>query len=142
MPPPERRRLARLQRLEKVRAIARQGAALAAAEAEGTLSQLLALAERTVRMAEDYAVRRDAPDGAALSQLARFRQGLDGVSAGTRGDAERARALADRLMTELADAERRRQAAQDRAEAEARALAAAGQQVALGPRKAIGTGLE
>lgn len=142
MPPPDRKRLARLQRLEKVRAIARQTALAAAAEAEGTLAQLLALAERTGRMAEDYAARQDTADGAALRQLASFRGGLDSVSTGTRADAERARLVADRRMTELGEAERRRQAVEDRARAEARALSVAGQQAPLGARKAIGTGLE
>ncbi len=142
MQPPDRKRLARLQRLEKVRAIARQQAAVEAAEAEGTLAQLLALAERTGKMASDYAARSDAADGAMLRQIAGFREGLEGVSRGTRADAERARGHADRLLRELSEAERRRQAAEDRASAEARALAAAGQQPPLGARKALGTELE
>ena len=142
MPPPDRARLARLQRLEKVRAIARQQAAAEAAEAEGTLAQLRALAERTGQMASDYAARRDAADGAALRGLAAFRDGLDGVSRGTRADAERARGLADRKLRELSEAERRRQAAETRASAEARALANAGQQAPLGARRKLGTELE
>ena len=142
MPPPDRKRLVRLQRLEKVRAVARRQAAVEAATAEGTLAQLLALAERTGRMAQDYASRRDAPDGHALSQLSRFRAGLEGVSHDTRGDAEKARRQADLRLRELAEAERRRQAAEDRASAEAKALSAAGQPPPLGSRKAPGTGLE
>ena len=57
----DKRRLARLKRLEAVRAVARQAAAAEAAAAEGTLAQLIALAERTGRIAADYAVRT-APD--------------------------------------------------------------------------------
>jgi len=140
--PPDPRRLARLQRLEKVRAIARQNAAAQAAEAEGTLAQLVALAERTGQMAEDYGARRDVSDGAGLRQLSRFRAGLEGVSQGTRSDAESARAVADAKMRELSEAERRRKAAEDRALAEAKALAISGQQAPLGARKALGTGLE
>lgn len=142
MPPPDRQRLVRLQRLEKVRAIARQQAAAEAAAAEGTLAQLLALAERTGQMASDYAARRDAPDGAALRQLTRFREGLEGVSRGTNADAERARGHADLKLRALSEAERRRQAAEDRAASEAKALASAGQQAPLGARKALGTELE
>jgi len=134
MPPPDRKRLARLQRLEKVRAIARQNAAAEAAAAEGTLAQLLALAERTGRMADDYGARRDVADGAALRQMTQFRAGLEGVSEGTRNDAARARTLADMKMRELSEAERRRQAAEDRARAEAKAIALSGQQVPLGGR--------
>ena len=146
MQPPDRKRLARLQRLEKVRAVARQQAAVEAAQAEGTLAQLLALAERTGRMATEYAGRRDATDGHALRQLTGFRAGLEGVSQGTLSDAEKARGHADLRLQQLAEAERRRQAAEDRADAEAKALAAAGQQAPLGSRKslgkALGTGLE
>ena len=57
-------RLRRLHRLEKVRAIARQTAAREAAEAEGTLAQLRALAERTAQMAEGYRAKA----GPALAQ--------------------------------------------------------------------------
>jgi len=142
MRPPDRKRLARLQRLEVVRALAKQTALAAAAEAEGTLAQLVALADRTGQLANDYAARRDLADGAALTQIARFREGLDTVTAMTRSDAERARIVADGRMRELGEAERRRQAAEDRARAEARALNQAGQQPQLGSRKAIGTGLE
>lgn len=142
MQPPDRKRLARLQRLEKIRAIAKQTAAAEAAEAEGTLAQLLALAERTGRLADDYAARRDIADAGALQQLTQFREGLAVVSRGTLADAERARTHADLKLQQLSEAERRRQAVDDRARAEARALAAHGGQAPVGPRKPLGTGLE
>ncbi|MBC2665951.1 hypothetical protein H7F51_10475 [Novosphingobium flavum] len=138
MQPPDRKRLLRLQRLEKVRAIARQQAAAEAAAAEGTLAQLLALAQRTGQMASDYAARVDAADGASLRLLTTFREGLGEVSRGTHADAERARGLADTKLRELSEAERRRQAAEDRASAEAKALAAAALQPPLGARRAGG----
>lgn len=140
--PPDRKRLARLQRLEKVRAIAKQNAAAEAAEAEGTLAQLLALAERTGRLAEDYAGRRDIADGAALRQLTSFREGLETVSRGTHADAARARGVADHKLRELSEAERRRQAVEDRAEAEKRALSGQQQTPPLTSRRQLGTGLE
>ena len=72
----DKRRLARLKRLETVRAVAKQAAAAQAAEAEGTLAQLLALAERTGRLAADYAARTAPEDGDALRRLA----GISGSS--------------------------------------------------------------
>jgi hypothetical protein len=138
----ERQRLARLYRLERVRAIARQTAATAAAEAEGTLAQLEALAARTGRLAADYAARSDARDGMALQQLGRFSDGLQGISASTIADALRARTVADTRQAELASAERRRAAVEERATREAQGIAARAQQPALGTRRGFGTGLE
>ena len=140
--PPDRKRLARLKRLEQVRAIAKQAAASEAAHAEGTLAQLLALADRTGELLSDYATRRDMADGNALRQIVNFREGLAGVSRNTLADAERARGIADAKLLQLSEAERRRQAVADRAEAEAKALASYGQQPALAARKPLGTELE
>ncbi|WP_298197188.1 hypothetical protein [Novosphingobium sp.] len=139
---PDRKRLARLQRLEKVRAIAKQTAATEAAQAEGTLAQLLALADRTGQLVHDYASRRDMADGQALRLMSSFREGLEGVRRDTRADAERARGVADAKLLQLSEAERRRQAVEDRARAEARALSSQGQQPPLTARKALGTELE
>lgn len=139
---PDRKRLARLQRLEKVRALAKQSAAAEAAKAEGTLAQLLALADRTGELVNDYAGRRDMVDGGALRQVAAFREGLAGVSRTTLADAERARTIADAKMVTLSEAERRRQAVEDRARAEERALASYGQQTPLTARKQLGTEFE
>jgi hypothetical protein len=136
------RRLARLKRLETVRAVARQAAAAQAAEAEGTLAQLRALAERTGRLAADYALRAAPADGDGLRRLAGFRSGLAGVEEATRADAVRAEAVADARLHELSQAERRRQAVADRAEVVRRAIAAAGAPVALGGRKPVGTDLD
>ncbi|HET9630621.1 MAG TPA: hypothetical protein VFP14_14185 [Novosphingobium sp.] len=138
----DKRRLARLKRLETVRAIARQNAAAEAAAAEGTLAQLLALAERTGRLAADYTGRTAPDDGDALRRLSGFRSGLVGVEQATRDDARRAQAVADARLHELSQAERRRQVAADRADAVRRAIAARGAQPPLGARKAIGTDLD
>lgn len=120
----ERAKLKRLQRLEKVRAIAKQSAVTEAARAENTYAQLSALAERTGNLAADYAARTDVVDGADLAMLRRFASGLQGIRATTQADAERAQAIADRRQTELASAERRRAAVEDRANAQARQIAA------------------
>jgi hypothetical protein len=138
----EKARLARLKRLEAVRAVAKQTAAAEAAAAEGTLAQLMALAERTGRLAADYAARTAPDDGDALRRLTSFRSGLAGVEQATRADAARAQALAAAKLNELSQAERRRQAAADRAEALRRALAALGATPAAGARKQLGTDLD
>ena len=139
---PHAKRLKRLQRLEKVRDIAKQAAAAEAARAESTLSQLEALADRTRRLAADYAGRREAQDGAALQQVGRFSLGLQGLAASAGRDAERARAVADVRLAELGQAERRRAAVEERADRQAQAMAKAAERPVLGSRRTIGTPLE
>lgn len=139
---PEVRRVRRLQRLEKVRALARQAAAREAAQAEGTLAQLEALAARTSTLAEDYRGRTALTDGLDLHQLGAFVSGLTGISATTLGDAEQARQVADYKQQELALAERRRAAVEDRVRAGQRLLGQRQQLPSLGARRAVGTDLE
>jgi len=138
----ERQRLARLQRLQRIRAIAKQSAAADAARAEGTLSQLLALADRTRALAADYGVQEGAMNGAALRRLTEFAGGLQSIAATTSGDAEAARGVADDKLVLLSSAERRRAAVEQRAERQARRIARAAETPALGSRTALGTGLE
>lgn len=138
----ELRKLARLQRLERVRAIAKQAAAAEVARAESTLAQLQALATRTGNLAADYSARSDARDGSELLRLARFSGGLQGVRSRTLADAARAQDLADRRQIELAQAERRRAAVEERATDAARELAAKAKTPILGARRQTGTDLE
>ena len=138
----EKAQLRRLLRLEKVRAIAKQTAAAEAAQAEGTLAQLQALAERTRLLAADYAARDSASDGGALQMLGRFSLGLQGICANTLSDAARARTVADARLADLAAAERRRAAVEDRAEKAASTIANRSVAPALGTRRGFGTGLE
>ncbi len=138
----EAARVRRLQRLEQVRALAKQAAARDAAQAEGTLKQLEALAARTGAMADDYRGRTGPSDGLALRQLSSFVTGLGGITLATCGDAVQARVLADHKQQELALAERRRAAVEDHAKAGARLLAQRAAQPALGARRAVGTDLE
>ncbi|WP_343613392.1 hypothetical protein [Novosphingobium sp.] len=119
----ERAKLARLQRLEKLRAIAKQNAVTEAARAETTLTQLNTLAERTRSLTQEYAARRDMADGADLARMARFVMGLQGIAATTNADRQRAHALADRRQAELVAAERRRAAVEERAQEQARFIA-------------------
>lgn len=138
----EAARVRRLYRLEKVRAIAKQAAVLEAAQAEGTLAQLEALAARTRAMADDYRGRTALTDGLDLRQLNSFVSGLSGIATSTQGDAAQARLVADRKQQDLALAERRRAAVEDRAKAGERALAQRLQNPVLGSRRPVGTDLE
>ncbi len=139
----ERARLKRLQRLERIRAIAKQTAAAEAAQAEGTLAQLMALAERTRRLADEYgAVGKDVADGWMLSQHRRFGSGLQTVRASTSRDAEAARVTADEKLAELGRAERRRAAVEERADAQERAMSKAGTAMPHGARRGFGTLLD
>lgn len=138
----DRKRLARLRRLEKIRAIAKQTAALESAQAESTLTQLRALSDRTRQMASDYASRREMTDGAALYHVGRFVNGLQTLSRTTDGDALRAQSIADAKQRQLAEAERRRAAIEERALLQERMIAKAGQNPALGNRRGSGTDLE
>lgn len=132
----ERARLKRLQRLERVRAIARQSAATEAARAEGTLAQLQALAERSRRLAEESAnAPRGATEGWMLGQYGRFGDGLQQVRASTSDHARRARDAADEKLAALGDAERRRAVVGDRAQAQERKIARAGETPSLAGRR-------
>lgn len=138
----ERARLKRLGRLERVRAIAKQALVAESAQAEGTLAQLEALAERTRAMSAEYAARTRFASGLELRQLGQFVAGLQAITRTTRADALQAKALADRKQLDLAQAERSRAAVEERALAQEKALAARNVPQALGARRAVGTDLE
>lgn len=135
----ERARLLRLNRLEKIRDIAKQTAAREAAEAESTLSQLRALTDRTGRLAADYGARRGSVDGASLRTLAGFVDGLGKLTRTTQADAQRAEAIADAKLRMLGEAERRRAAVEERARLHKQLISRAGEIPALGSRKPNGT---
>ena len=143
---PAQRKLHRLNRLEKLRDIAKQTAATEVARAESTLAQLQGLADRTRALAQDYASRTDSQSGADLRLLGHFATGLAAVQAITKADVARAQAHADRRQAELAQAELRRSAVETRAteaanlisrEAATRALAGG-----MAARRALGTDLD
>lgn len=119
----DRARVLRLRRIERLRGLEKQALAGQAAHAEGTLAELGALAERTARLAGDYAARDDADHGAALVRLRHFALGMQALHGGARSNADGARAHADRIMAAVAAAEQRRSTASDRAERRAAELA-------------------
>lgn len=134
----ERHKLARLLRLERMRAIARQNAASEAARAESTLAQLQGLAARSGDLAAGYSGRTDAQTGADLRRMVVFTTGLHGVCSNTSADAARAQNIADLRLAELASAERRRALAGDRAGAAVRAIATGAQLPILSARRMRG----
>lgn len=138
----DKKKLARLNRLEKLRAIAKQTAATEAAQAESTLAQLKMLSDRTRSLASGYAARRDASDGATLHHVSRFVGGLQSLTRTTDGDALRAQSIADAKQQALVEAERRRAAIEDRAQLQSRRIASKAQPAVLTSRRTNGTDLE
>ena len=135
-------KLKRLQRLEKLRAIAKRNAAAETARAEGTLAQLQSLAGRSRAIVDTYRTRRSPATGAELRELSLFVGNLSEVVTKTESDAAKARKLADRKLSELAEAERRRSAVEERVIATQTMLARTDQNPATAARPRIGTGLE
>lgn len=119
-------RVARLRRLERIRAMAREAALAEAAKAEGTLAQLAGLAERTRLLAAEYAARDDAADAHGLAGAMRFAAGMQGLTRNAEAEADSARVVADGKARAAAEAERRRAAVDDRAAREVRAIARKG----------------
>jgi hypothetical protein len=112
---PEHRKLARLQRLARIRAIARHEAAGRAAQAEDVFARIVALDSQTNALARRYETRGHCRDAASLRQLDRFVAGLRTISADTARQMETARSDADARQAELAWAERRKTVVEDRA---------------------------
>lgn len=138
----DQRRLTRLRRLERVRAIAKRQLAGETAQAEDALAQLRTLTARTRDLAAEYATRSDAFDGFDLAQTGRFAAGLCHIVNSAGIEASAAQRLADRKLIELAAAERRRAAVEDRLNATERLLGKRPAQASAAPRRKIGTDLE
>lgn len=128
-------RLRQLRRLERVRAIAKQTAAAEAAQAEGTLAQLLHLHERTLRLVDEYAVRPGSSNGMAMREQANFLRHLTGLSASTAQDSDKARNQADVRQTALAAAERRRASVEEHAGKQRANLARRAENAPYGARR-------
>lgn len=113
----ERARLGRLQRLEKLRAIARQTALTVAGQAEARLQTLENLGLRTTSLIDSYATRIDAQCGADLVGQQVYVRELQRMAHHTQVDIAQARDMADLRAAEAAAAERRRAAVEERATA-------------------------
>lgn len=139
---PDAKKLKRLQKLEKLRAIAKRNAAAETARAEGTLAQLQTLAGRSRSMADSYRDRQPPANGAELRDFRRFTEGLRALVRTTETDAAKAQEVADRKLTELADAERRRSAVEERIQFTRSLLAKGDPHPSAAARAKFGTGLE
>jgi hypothetical protein len=122
----EKAKLKRLNRLEKLRSVAKQQALTEAAKAERVYAQTQALAQRTSELVEAYRARDDAQLGGDLCRMKRFASSLQGIANVTAADAARAADTANLRQAELAAAERRRAVVEERATATARLIAAKG----------------
>jgi len=120
---PDRARLGRLQRLEKLRAIARHNALAEAGRAETRLASLENLQQRTTALITGYALRTDAQCGADLVRQRIYLGELQRMVGRNATDVARAREQADARAAEAAAAERSRAAVEDRADATARRIA-------------------
>lgn len=138
----DRARLRRLQRLERLRAIAKQDAAAAAAQAEGRLTQLEGLAQRTGALITGYLDHSALTLGGELAQLHRFMAGLDQIVTATAADIAAARVEADHRQQLLAQAEQRRASAEDRRQRHEQAARAQRTAPEQGARRETGTGLD
>lgn len=136
------RAVRRLQRLEKLRDIARREAARDAAQAEGTLARMQRLADRTRTMSDTYRQRPAPADGMELRELAAFLQGMNAIVGRSQADAAQAQAVADRKLSHLTEAERRRDAVAQRATAARILLDRADPYPAAPARPRIGMALE
>ncbi|MCB2064163.1 MAG: hypothetical protein KDE25_12080 [Novosphingobium sp.] len=112
---PERRKLARLQRLARIREVARHQAATRAAEAEDVFARVVALDGQTNALARRYEARGQCRDAHSLRQLDAFVSGLRAMSSETARQIESARSDADARQADLASAERRKTVVEDRA---------------------------
>lgn len=138
----DQKRLTRLRRLERVRAIAKRQLAGETAQAENALAQLRMLTERTRNLAAEYAARSDAFDGFDLAQTGRFAAGLCSIVNSAGMEANAAERVADRKLVELAAAERRRAAVEDRLHATEKLLGKKSPQPTGAPKRKFGTDLE
>lgn len=138
----DRNRLRRLHRLTHLRAIEKDLAVRDAAGSEAALARLTELAERTRALAATYACRPGDAHGGDLAAAMRFENSLGAIAQSASSEAGHTRISADRYHQALAQAERRRAAAADRAEAVRNALQSRNSTTPAGARRAIGTALE
>jgi hypothetical protein len=108
-----RKRLKRAALLERIRAVEQQQAATHAFQAEAVRQRLELLSTKTRSLAQLYALRDHAVDGADLRSAAVMGAQLRDLGRTADAQALQARRDADARLLDLATAERRRQRAED-----------------------------
>lgn len=109
----EKRRLKRVKLIERIRSVEQRQAATAAFQAEAVRQRMETLSERTRSLAQLYALRDHAQDGAELRSASVMGTQLRQLGRTAEAQAAQARADADAKLLHLASAERRRQRAED-----------------------------
>lgn len=102
------RRTARLERLMRVREVARLTALERVSGAEQAFTRLSGVARRSNALAADYAARPDVHDAASLQNLRAYHSGIAQLSADAARNTIAARQAADAEQVLLARAERSR----------------------------------
>ncbi len=113
MPPNDKARLRRARLIERVRSAEKRKAAAEAFHAEAVRHKLEQLSERTRSLAQLYALRDRAGDGADLRSASVLGSHLRELGNAAAQQADQARREADGKLADLATAERRRQQAED-----------------------------
>lgn len=103
----QQQRLGRLQRLERIRDVARLEALGKASEAERLFARHAELARRSEELAGAFAHRWEARSGGDLHDLRTFHAGLHTLSQTTSHGSQQAKKAADMEMVEAANAGRR-----------------------------------
>lgn len=104
-----KRRIALLKRVARLREVEKRRAAVQLSEAQGMHGKLLALQDRSGEIAASYSARRDAGDGAALARQLQFTAGLESIRGETAGEATKAEDNSRAAMSQLRLAERRQE---------------------------------
>ncbi|WP_305095426.1 hypothetical protein [Croceibacterium aestuarii] len=107
-------RLRRARLIERIRSVEQRKTAAEAFRLEAARRKLEQLSERTHSLAQLYALRDNAADGADLRSAAVLGNHLRDLGRTAAQQADQARQEADDKLADLAVAERRRQRAEDR----------------------------
>lgn len=110
----DKSKINRLARLERVRMVARQEAATAAAHAENHFTRLSNLAARSAALVDEFSKRNRAGDASALRHLRDYHAALEELNHKAQKDSIAARSAADARQSEFAQADRSRDLAQER----------------------------
>lgn len=109
----DRQRLRRVRLIERLRSTEHRKAAAEAHRAEMVRQKLETLSERTRSLAQLYALRDNASDGADLRAASMLSTHMTELGRTAEKQASDARDAADLRLAELATADRRRRAAED-----------------------------
>lgn len=117
---PDKRRIAMLKRIARLREVEKRRAAMQLAQAQGLLGKLTALRDRSGNLVAEYSTRRDAGNGSELGQQLRFTASLAALRGHTAGETAKAEQSSRAAMAHLRLAERRHEITQEAIQARQR----------------------